>query len=119
MIWLLFWLLTKHLVADYLYQPPWMYLNKGKTGHIGGVAHAALHALLTFLILYFWTDPVHALAISLAEFTLHYYIDWGKTRINAAMGWKCNTTDAFWRLLGVDQYLHHLCYVGMIWWVTK
>ena len=46
---ILFWLLTKHIIADYFTQYPWMYKYKGIYGHPGGLAHAGWHGLHFFL----------------------------------------------------------------------
>jgi DNA (cytosine-5)-methyltransferase 1 len=40
----------KHLVFDWLYQPPFMYKNKGTYWHIGGVMHSLLHGISTFFM---------------------------------------------------------------------
>jgi hypothetical protein len=34
------------------------------------------------------------------------------------MGWSANTHEQFWWLLGLDQYLHALTYIGLIATVT-
>jgi hypothetical protein len=49
---------------------------------------------------------------------IHYHIDWAKMNLNARMGWSANTHEQFWWLLGLDQYLHALTYIGLIAMVT-
>jgi hypothetical protein len=107
---LLFWLITKHFVADFLYQPPWMWKNKGTFWHPGGIAHAGLHALLSFSIVWFYSLP-QAAVVAFAEFIAHYVIDYCKMNVNAFFGWRCDASEKFWWLLGFDQYLHYLCYL--------
>jgi hypothetical protein len=56
MLLLLFLLFTKHLILDFLYQPPYQWKNKGTYGHLGGIVHAGQHALATFSVLLFFTS---------------------------------------------------------------
>lgn len=113
MTWLLFWLLTKHFIVDFPLQPRWMYANKGTFGHPGGVAHALLHGAVTGLIVSL-ISPVAALWIGPAEAVAHYFIDWAKMNLNAKMGWGPLTSEKFWWLLGLDQWLHGMCYLAII-----
>jgi hypothetical protein len=50
---------------------------------------------------------------------LHYHIDWAKMNINKQCGWKADTHEEFWWLLGVDQLLHALTYIGLVALVTS
>lgn len=116
-------LLTKHLIIDYPLQPKWMYANKGTWGHPGGIVHALLHGGVTYIILGFWDgwQPINILfflILSLAEAVIHYVVDWGKMNIGAAMNWKPTNAEAFWWLLGLDQWLHNMCYVIIVALVT-
>lgn len=114
MILLITLLLLKHFVFDFYYQPPFMWQNKGTFGHIGGIVHSGLHAVSTFLILLFFTNPMTALFASLLEFVLHYFIDYAKMNINRIKGWTATTHNEFWQLTGLDQLLHQLTYVLII-----
>lgn len=110
-------LLVKHFILDFLWQPKWMWANKGTFGHPGGIFHAGVHALGSMaILLYFQVEPFTAFLIFLAEFVLHYLIDWSKMNINKKMGWGANTHEQFWQLLGADQLAHHLTYAGMVYW---
>lgn len=108
----------KHFVADFLYQPPWQYKNKGTFGHPGGLAHSGQHAVATFFILVFFTDPITAACLAIFEFWTHYLIDWAKMNLNAKLGWGPTTSENFWKLLGFDQLLHQLTYVIILLVVT-
>lgn len=111
MLLLLTLLTIKHFVCDFLYQPPFMWQNKGTYGHIGGILHSAFHCFVTFIILSFftpWAGP-----IALAEFFIHYHTDWAKMNFNKRMGWGPTTHNQFWILLGVDQLIHSLTYIGI------
>ena len=55
----------------------------------------------------------------LAEFLLHYHIDWAKQQVMKHMGWKAADRE-FWWGIGVDQLAHHLTYLGIatVLWLT-
>lgn len=107
-------LTIKHFIADFLYQPPYQWQNKGTFGHPGGLVHAGQHAFLTAAIVW-WFVPalIYALVIAAGEFVIHYVVDWAKMNINKAKGWGANTHNEFWILLGVDQLLHSLTYIAI------
>lgn len=113
-------LFVKHFIADFLYQPPYQWQNKGTYGHPGGYIHAGQHALLTFLILLVFGVGhwMVIIALSVFELILHYHIDWVKMRINAHYKWGANTHNQFWILLGLDQLLHSLTYVAIAAYIT-
>jgi hypothetical protein len=108
-------LMLKHMLADFYLQTPYQYLNKGRYGHPGGLLHSAIHVALTPLV-YLVLAPGSLLvagALALGEFALHYHIDWAKEQVNAAN----NLTPQdhrFWCLLGTDQLLHGLTYLGIV-----
>jgi hypothetical protein len=102
----------KHFVVDFLLQRKYQYSNKGKYGHPGGLLHAGLHGIATWLCLVYFT-PL-AILLAVADTVAHYHIDWAKTNINEKMGWAPNTHEEFWWLLGLDQFLHYLTYVTII-----
>lgn len=106
-------LFIKHFIADFLYQPPFQWKNKGTYGHLGGLVHAGQHSLLTLLILLFFMAPALALGLSLAEFVIHYHMDWFKMWFNKKKGWGATTHNEFWVLMGFDQLVHSLTYVGI------
>jgi len=107
---------TKHFIVDFLLQRKYQYSNKGVYGHPGGILHSGLHGIATWACLVFFTPlAVHA---AFVDFILHYHIDWAKTNINQKMGWTANTHEEFWWLLGLDQFLHYLTYVGIIGWTV-
>lgn len=114
---LLLLLQIKHFIWDFWYQPPYMWQNKGTFLHLGGIVHSGLHAKTTFLILIFFTDIKLAMMLSIAEFFLHYSIDWAKMNINRIKGWTATTHTEFWQLTGFDQLLHQLTYLLIIFGV--
>ena len=113
MTYLLFCLFTKHLLLDFVYQPPYMWMNKGTYGHFGGILHSGLHALATLWILLFVVDFYTAVLLAGAEYLVHYHMDWFKMWYNARKGWKCNEHPQFWVLTGIDQWVHSLTYLAI------
>lgn len=107
-------LFVKHFVADFLYQPPYQWKNKGTYGHWGGLVHSGQHAVITFLLLLYFA-PSLTLVLSVAEFVIHYHMDWFKMNYNKYKGWACNTHNEFWVLVGVDQLVHSMTYVGIVY----
>ena len=66
---LLIALLTKHLIVDFPLQAfPYQYKNKGTYGHPGGLLHAGLHLLGTFLVLVFFVSPIIAIILVVLYF---------------------------------------------------
>lgn len=106
-------LFTKHFVVDFLLQNKYQYSNKGIYGHPGGVLHATIHGLATALC-FLWYSPELFIYLGILDAIIHYHIDWAKVRINARMKWSANTHEQFWWLLGLDQYLHTLTYIGLV-----
>ncbi len=106
---ILFWLFTKHIIADYYMQYPWMYRHKGKYGHPGGLAHAGLHGIFTYIVLMTFVSPLLSLSLALLDSVLHYHIDYIKNKV-----WdKANTNPSeqlYWIIHGTDQFAHGLTY---------
>jgi hypothetical protein len=111
--------ILKHLVFDWLYQPPFMYKNKGTYSHIGGVAHSLIHGISTFFIALCFTDLHTAFLVGIIDEVLHYHIDWAKMNINKKFGWTATNSENFWKLVGIDQTLHLLTYIGLICFIVK
>lgn len=104
----------KHFLADYVLQPLWILRGKGDFRMIGGYAHAGAHALGTMPALMLAGIGATRIAILvLAEFVVHYLIDYGK----ALLSRHCcadATTRAYWAMHGADQLMHQLTYAALI-----
>lgn len=112
---ILVFLFSKHVIIDFPLQTPYQYLNKGKYGHPGGLLHSGLHGLATFAIFaVFLVSIKFAIIYGIADFLIHYHIDWAKVNINEYYQWKPTTHSQFWILLGLDQYLHSMTYILMV-----
>ena len=110
-------LITKHFVVDFPLQAAYQYTNKGTYGHPGGILHAGMHGVGTWLCLLPFSTIAGILAI--ADMVIHYHIDWAKMSINKHYGWGPNTHEQFWWLLGLDQFLHYLTYIGILVWYLE
>ncbi len=121
LITLTFLLFSKHFLVDFPWQIPWHYLNKGKYGHPGGIAHSLGHFAFTGLCLAIvaftfglpWSNEL-ILSLALFDGVVHYHIDWAKVRIKEHFGWGPTTHEEFWVLTGLDQYLHALTYIVIL-----
>lgn len=110
------YLLVKHAIADFLLQTEAQRRGKGTYGAPGGLNHCLTHIISTAPV--FWLLPSiplgTAAALLAAEFALHYHLDWVKEQfvrrnhLTTADSW-------FWWALGLDQLLHGLTYVALIW----
>jgi hypothetical protein len=105
----------KHVLVDWFWQPAYECQNKGTYGHWGGIRHAGKNALGTgFCIgLAFGTEPLFALWIGLIDFVVHYHIDFAKMNLNRLLGYDTGNVQ-FWRLIGFDQFLHQMTYIGLV-----
>jgi hypothetical protein len=106
----------KHFICDFLLQYPHMVAQKGTYGARGGLEHAAIHALGTFIVLVIvlpWGPFTHFAAVVLGLFdgVVHYHVDWLKQQLNRGL----TTADRmFWVWFGADQSLHYLTYIAII-----
>jgi hypothetical protein len=110
------YLLIKHAVADFLLQTAYQRQTKGIYGALGGFTHCLTHIVLTapvFLLLP-GVSLQRAAVILAAEFGIHYHLDWLKDQTVRRQGWTSHDTP-FWWALGLDQLMHGLTYVGIIW----
>ena len=107
---------VKHFLADFLMQYEYMLKEKGIYGATGGIHHALLHASFTFLILVFFChNGNEIIALAAVDFFIHYHVDFIKQQWNRGL----TTADRkFWLLLGADQALHYLTYIGIIAYAT-
>jgi hypothetical protein len=110
------YLLVKHTVADFILQTDLIFRQKGNYGAPGGLLHALIHILLTAPLFLIFPGGSPGLAVGLlaAEFALHYHIDWLKEQIVRREGWSPKDR-YFWWALGIDQLLHGLTYVAILW----
>lgn len=112
---LLVLLQVKHMFADFFLQTPRMLSGRDEYIHIGRMQHVAIHGALSvpaFLII--GAPLVFTVVLIIVEVVVHYHIDWGKGRHSATT--QHGPADAgYWRAFGLDQLLHQLTYVAMVW----
>jgi hypothetical protein len=111
---------VKHLLIDWIWQPPYEHQNKGTYGHFGGIRHAGKNALGTGYALFLGFLPVTTLSgwflltLVILDFLVHYHVDWVKMNLNRRHA-LCPLTHAqFWWLTGLDQFLHQVTYVALV-----
>ena len=118
MILLLFFLFAwKHFLADFVFQTPYQYRNKGIYGHLGGIQHASYHSLGTFMVLALCQIPLPfgwLTIFSLLDGVVHYHIDWLKVNIQQRYKWENPDSKPFWILFGIDSFLHYTTYILII-----
>ena len=108
---------VKHFVADYLLQFPWMIAGKGSFIRVGGYVHAAFHVAGTVLVLLAMSVAAKTiLLVALLEFVIHYLLDYAKAHYSANIVSTRNPR-LFWALNGLDQFLHHVTYIGIVFLV--
>jgi hypothetical protein len=111
-------LFTKHFIVDFPLQNKYQWSNKGIYGHPGGIVHSGLHGWVTYLVFLLFVDWPTAVIAGIADMVVHYHIDWAKMNLNAQLGLGPTTHEQFWWMLGLDQYLHAMTYVGLIYFLV-
>jgi len=106
---------VKHMLADYFMQTKSMLTGREVYWHLGRAQHAGSHALLSGVALLIVGTPMWLLvALVVAEFVVHFHIDWWKAQDTAKK--QLTPADAaFWRGYGMDQALHQFTYLAMAW----
>lgn len=120
---IMFMFVSKHFIADFILQTPWMIREKGNYGEAGGLVHSGIHVLFTVTGLTMLTDTIEIplgmiILIGAIEFIVHYHVDWAKIKLNRYTNWNPSNPE-FWYLLGLDQYLHVITYVAFTWWILS
>ena len=109
----------KHLLADFYFQTLWMLTGRDQYLHLGRTSHAGLHSIFSVIVFALFGTPITWLVILfLLEFVIHFHVDFWKARENVVKG--LTPEDAkFWRAMGLDQCIHHLTNLFMVWlWVA-
>jgi hypothetical protein len=105
----------KHFIADFLAQPDWMLQGKGSLAAVGGYVHAGIHAACSALVLLIAGVPTWVLvALVVAELVVHYALDFAKAHYSAGVD-EVARPARYWAMFGLDQLLHQLTYVAMIY----
>lgn len=113
-----FLFVLKHFICDFPLQKSYQYLNKGTYGHPGGILHAFIQLIGTFLVLITFFSPQVSLIYAFIDGLIHYHVDWAKMNLNKKMNWKPDNSERFWELLGFDQFVHYSTYLGIIYFLV-
>ena len=109
--WLILSLLfVKHFLADFVWQTNKMLKDKGHLGRLGGLQHAGLHGVLTYVILMHFLGIQACVMLAMVDCVLHYGIDLAKVRVSVRLTPQDN---AFWIWFGLDQLAHALTYLAI------
>ncbi len=107
----------KHFICDGPLQTLAMVQAKSHYGRPLGILHAAIHGLGT-LPVFLLAGSGSALILALADFVIHYHIDFTKENIVKYFGWTPKDGPFWWALMA-DQTLHHLTYLALVWFSLK
>ena len=99
----------KHFIVDFLLQKKYQYANKGIYGHPGGLLHAGLHGVGTFLCLMFFS-PELAGILAILDAVIHYHIDWFHMKFGA----QSYKDKKYWQWIGIEHFLHQQTYILLI-----
>jgi hypothetical protein len=100
---------VKHLVADFLLQTKWTIGKEQANDWLAPLmAHAGGHAVITMLVA-LWVNPAFWW-LGIVDLVVHAAIDRGKALATRALGAQ-EGEQAWWRLFGIDQMLHHLTHL--------
>jgi hypothetical protein len=105
---------VKHFICDFILQFPYMLAQKGTYGAEGGIHHAMIHGIGTFLVTLPFLGSMAAFP-AIFDMAAHYHIDWTKQQLNKGL----TVADRmFWIWFGADQALHYLTYIAIIGWIV-
>ncbi len=109
----------KHMFADFYLQTPKMLTGRGEYFHLGRAQHAGVHVVGSALIFLLFGAPISfILIISALEWIIHFNIDFAKASYSDKKNLQPNQA-AFWRATGLDQLMHSLTYIAMVWaWIA-
>ena len=112
---ILFLLFTKHFLADFPLQTPYMLRKTAENGWVKPLLlHAGVHAILTCSVLCYFTGFQEAVLLSGLDFLAHLTIDAWKARLtNYPISDK-----RFWWAFGFNQWLHALTYLQIAYLVS-
>jgi hypothetical protein len=108
---------VKHWYIDFVNQSMEEVHSKGIYGDGAGIGHSAKHGFATTLCILIVTGYpffLYALLLGFVDFVIHYHTDWAKMNY----GNRDIQTPQFWNHLGLDQMIHQLTYLGIVYFVV-
>jgi hypothetical protein len=107
----------KHFICDGPLQTLAMVQAKSHYGKPLGLLHSAIHAIGTLLV-FLLAGTGSAATLALADFVIHYHIDFTKENIVKYAGWTPKDGPFWWALMA-DQTLHYLTYLLLVWFSLR
>lgn len=107
---LFFALLIKHAIVDLGMQSR-LEINK-KVYFGNSQQHYVEHGLATIVVCMLFMNPTLALFCGVADYIIHWHVDYGKHQINARFGIKSQTQRWWWSNV-LDQSLHYATYYAL------
>jgi hypothetical protein len=105
----------KHFICDFVIQTQTQARKKGFYGDIAGITHAGSHIIGSIPALLILGADIQTMAILLiGEFLIHYHTDWFKARLDRTRA-TAGQDHVFWILFGLDQLIHQLTYIAMMY----
>lgn len=106
---------AKHFVCDGPLQTLGMVKAKSHYGRPLGLLHAAIQAAGTLCVLLVaGLAPLLAVKLALLDGVVHYHVDFTKENTVKHMQWTV-ADGPYWWALTLDQTLHHMTYVLLVW----
>jgi hypothetical protein len=115
---LLLLLQIKHCYADFYLQTYMQTVKKGVWMDPIGLSHTVDHIYSSLIVmlgfsLFVSINPISIIFVVTVEGTIHYLIDFIKVKY----GCKDNTKPIFWTQFGLDQLVHEMTYLWMVWYL--
>ena len=108
-------LFIKHWYIDFVNQSMDEVHGKGIYGNWLGIRHSLKQGVATMAIfLFLGCGLLIAPFLGLLDFVIHYHTDWTKMHY----GNRDITTPQFWNHLGLDQLVHYMTYLGLVYAAT-
>jgi hypothetical protein len=108
----------KHWYIDFVDQTMEEVRSKGIYGDEPGIMHSAKHGFGTLMCILAVTGfPYigYAMVLAFTDFVIHYHTDWAKMNY----GNRDIQNPLFWNHLGLDQMVHQLTYLGIVYAVVS
>lgn len=108
-------LTIKHFLADYIFQTQYMLRKTAPENWVWPLTfHAGVHGVMTAAVFVILVGPWGVL-FGLLDSLLHWGIDFWKARLTSSG----MNTKRFWIELGLDQMLHYLTYILLIYLAVR
>ncbi len=108
-------LFIKHWYIDFVNQTMDEVNAKGIYGQWIGMWHSVKHGIATAVIFIFVGVELEvSLLLGVLDYLIHYHTDWIKMKY----GNRDIQNPKFWNHLGLDQLVHYLTYLGLVYLVV-